>query len=213
MIDTYVYFIQASNAIKIGIASDVERRIVDLQVGNPHRIELIHAAQILKQDALAIESKIHHVFRKTRLTGEWFQANQYMLDFISNIEKNGLESYPNWLSKQYEDTYTKILQPLEKQLDLDAAVGNMVSLDKLRASLEELLGKSLAVAQSPTNTHQSVREWLKGREPGSFTLKDVCSDFGIGTRVFRKNVTVILSRLSEEGLISKTDSYGVFKVS
>ena len=39
----YVYFIEAGDAIKVGIASDVTKRLINVQVGNPHKIDLLHS--------------------------------------------------------------------------------------------------------------------------------------------------------------------------
>jgi hypothetical protein len=36
----YVYFIKAGDAIKVGIATDVNSRMINVQVGNPHKITL-----------------------------------------------------------------------------------------------------------------------------------------------------------------------------
>lgn len=210
MIDTYVYFIQAGNAVKIGIASDVERRIVDLQVGNPHKIELIHTIHVSRQDALMLESKLHRVFYKTRLVGEWFQLNQYMLSFISNIKLNGWQSYPDWLSSQYKEAYADILQSFEKQLDLDAIRGDTVSLEKLKRDLERLLNVPLMPPEVSASTHQSIRKWVEDRENDSFGIRDIYKDFGIQTKGPKKNVSTILSRLCREGLIEPSDSFGRF---
>lgn len=67
----YVYKIQAGNFIKIGIANDVRRRILQLQTGNPYRLELLSCYGF--DDASAVERVLHQAFSKSRGVGEFFE--------------------------------------------------------------------------------------------------------------------------------------------
>jgi hypothetical protein len=46
-----VYFIKTGDTIKVGIASNINRRMVELQVGNPHKIELLHTISTSEENA------------------------------------------------------------------------------------------------------------------------------------------------------------------
>lgn len=76
----YVYIIcdtrNGSNGpIKIGVANDPEKRILDLQVGNPY--PLILRAKIEcsgRKKAYFLESFLHRRFARSRMSGEWFNS-------------------------------------------------------------------------------------------------------------------------------------------
>jgi len=74
----YVYFIQAKkekSPVKIGYTSNVKKRIENLQVGNPFKLE----AKILipfesEKEAISVEKILHNQGRlyHKQLSGEWF---------------------------------------------------------------------------------------------------------------------------------------------
>ena len=68
----HVYFIQSIHGgpIKIGIARDIDVRLRELQVGNPHPLRVIG---ILKNAGKKREGELHQHFLSTRLCGEWFE--------------------------------------------------------------------------------------------------------------------------------------------
>ncbi len=74
----FVYFLRAGNrgAIKIGMAIDVEKRVLELQTGNAFKLNVI--AKIPcdnREQALHIEQQLHKRFAKQRIRGEWFMGN------------------------------------------------------------------------------------------------------------------------------------------
>ena len=71
----YVYFIQLgqSGPIKIGVANDVDSRLMTLQTANPSKLTAI--AKIgckSKTDAYMLEKDLHRKFSHLRQKGEWF---------------------------------------------------------------------------------------------------------------------------------------------
>jgi hypothetical protein len=67
----WVYVVSSEDnpkVVKIGVASDVERRIKNLQVAAPTRIVLRWSAR----GGLPLESHLHEKFRRRRMSGEWF---------------------------------------------------------------------------------------------------------------------------------------------
>jgi hypothetical protein len=68
----YVYFIRIANTpiVKIGMSTDPERRLKDIQWGCPCPLELV--GWIKCRDAQLFESFFHQKFSNVRLKGEWF---------------------------------------------------------------------------------------------------------------------------------------------
>lgn len=83
---TYVYFAQCNGSrgpIKIGTATDVERRIAELAVGNPYGIKLLLAICA----PAGIEKELHYHFGWARIRGEWFEATDRLLDLIDRLKE------------------------------------------------------------------------------------------------------------------------------
>ena len=76
---TSVYFIQCrdkNGPIKIGLAMDVEKRLAQLQVGNPYKLKVIASFYVdSKIKAQQIEKSLHKKFMKHSIRGEWFTSN------------------------------------------------------------------------------------------------------------------------------------------
>lgn len=71
----YVYFVKCGEAIKIGVAENIERRIKEFKVGNPFEITLEFAVCFEDRNkAFAYEKELHYYFDNVRIKGEWFEA-------------------------------------------------------------------------------------------------------------------------------------------
>ncbi len=84
----FIYFIlnEDSQAIKIGLAKDVEKRIETLQTSNPVKLELIKSIQVKsKKEAQGLEKQLHEKFSELRIIGEWFSAKTELLEHISAL--------------------------------------------------------------------------------------------------------------------------------
>ena len=84
----FVYFVfnADSNAIKIGKARDLEKRIRSLQTVSPSRLKLLKATQVTdEKEASLLESSLHRKFAHLRITGEWFKAESELLDYLENL--------------------------------------------------------------------------------------------------------------------------------
>lgn len=82
----YVYFIlnHDSQAIKIGTAKNVNRRLASLQTSSPSELKLlgtIKAKSVNK--ARQLERSLHKTFNKKRIRGEWFKADIELLNHIN----------------------------------------------------------------------------------------------------------------------------------
>lgn len=84
----FVYFIlnEDSNAIKIGRAKNLEKRMKALQTSSPAKLKLIKAIQVDgNKKAQGLERSLHQQFREIRLTGEWFRAAANLREYIHRL--------------------------------------------------------------------------------------------------------------------------------
>lgn len=69
----YVVGLQHEPKFKIGVSSDVAKRMSELQVGNPYKI--VKYAQVKfpsNARATQVETKVHFLLNKYHVSGEWF---------------------------------------------------------------------------------------------------------------------------------------------
>ena len=81
----FVYFIFNidSQAIKIGMAKNVEKRLKSLQTSSPVVLELLHTIQLNSvEDAQKLEYVLHRRFARLRMNGEWFKASEELRTYI-----------------------------------------------------------------------------------------------------------------------------------
>lgn len=75
MSKTCVYIAMHSDGgpLKVGIASDVFKRLAQLQTGNPVRLEIFAVDRFSdRATARAIEARMHQLLEPHVLCGEWF---------------------------------------------------------------------------------------------------------------------------------------------
>ena len=90
---SYVYFVKAGNAVKIGVANNIIKRMKSIQTHNSMKVKFCYAIKCKsRHQALALEGRIHHWQKKHRIRGEWF--NPKCIDgFKGNISHlSGSES-------------------------------------------------------------------------------------------------------------------------
>jgi hypothetical protein len=76
------YFIRVGDAIKIGSASNFNRRMHALQTAHEKPIEVLAVIPA----SLADEYKTHQLFSRLRIRGEWFRADEELLYFIEGLK-------------------------------------------------------------------------------------------------------------------------------
>lgn len=75
-----VYFVieRKSDAIKIGVATDIRRRLAQLQTGSPNKLKLM--GWITPEDDYGTEKELHKRYKEKRVPGgggkEWFAISQ-----------------------------------------------------------------------------------------------------------------------------------------
>lgn len=84
----FIYFIlnQDSNAIKIGHAKNIDRRMKSLQTSSPAKLELLKLIPVQgRMEAKKLELSLHQKFSDIRLTGEWFKAEPILVQYINHL--------------------------------------------------------------------------------------------------------------------------------
>lgn len=83
----FVYFVHNadSNAMKIGRAKNLEKRLSSLQTSSPATLKLVKAIQVTSgKEAAELEYKLHQQFTHLRITGEWFKTETELLDYLKS---------------------------------------------------------------------------------------------------------------------------------
>ena len=82
--DYFIYFLQARDGnkpIKIGVTSDINKRLSQLRNTSPVNLQLLKAIEADKD----LEQDIHRRFKDDRLHGEWFNPTPELLRFIGSL--------------------------------------------------------------------------------------------------------------------------------
>ncbi len=79
-----VYFAQAghTNRVKIGCAVSVLKRIQTLQTGCPEKLRVILTIQ---NGSRFLENHFHKRFKKSRITGEWFEYEPDIANYVREV--------------------------------------------------------------------------------------------------------------------------------
>jgi hypothetical protein len=77
-----VYFVRTSDFIKIGFTTNLPQRLESLPFGTPHEVTLLHDMP----GSFDFEVDMHRKFKHLRVKGEWFRAEQELLDFIEELK-------------------------------------------------------------------------------------------------------------------------------
>ncbi len=74
-----IYFVQAgeNGPIKIGFSDEVHKRIEELQVGCPYRLNLLWVYNGRQYGEL----ELHELFLHEHIRGEWFRPGKSVLEF------------------------------------------------------------------------------------------------------------------------------------
>lgn len=89
----FIYFVRAgqTNTVKIGYATDVEKRLSNLQCASHHELRLIGHLPGSRDD----EAGWHQRFAKERIRGEWFKLSARLREGINDLalQRCGYVSY------------------------------------------------------------------------------------------------------------------------
>jgi len=80
----YVYFIQGmcGGAIKVGYSANPEKRLRELQTGYPDTLKIL----LMIPGNESTEHTLHRQFEASRLKGEWFRPDDYIIARIKDLK-------------------------------------------------------------------------------------------------------------------------------
>ncbi len=74
--------------ITVGMAADYpNRRLKTMQAGNCRKLSMIYLSPMIERVSTA-ESKLHRLYKKKHISGEWFKLNQKDIDNIKFFGEN-----------------------------------------------------------------------------------------------------------------------------
>lgn len=83
---SYLYLLHCEGFYKIGITKNPKKRMSELQVGNPFKINPIGFYKT--KDAEGLECTIHNTFRFVNVSGEWFKIpDEYINTIVEFLKK------------------------------------------------------------------------------------------------------------------------------
>lgn len=79
----FVYVMRSGKYYKIGWAVDPEKRMKEMQVGNPKKIRIIGRFPVsTHKKARKLEAAIHQKFKHQHHRGEWYRLKEKDLEFF-----------------------------------------------------------------------------------------------------------------------------------
>lgn len=110
---TFVYFIadSADRFVKIGVGSNLEMRLRELQVGNPLTLRVVHSFV----GSFFEEKELHQRFRAERVRGEWFHFRGEVVRYLASeplapcpspFQTRGQEMLAKWMR---DESLTQVL--------------------------------------------------------------------------------------------------------
>lgn len=102
-----VYVITDGTAVKIG-TGDVERRIKQLQCGNPRELRPVCTIELPFGDGCQLERALHRYYANYRIRGEWFS-----LDVVPHITSQNEKFFWDMISEEPLDSFLTFLKNLE----------------------------------------------------------------------------------------------------
>lgn len=71
----FVYLVTEGTNQKIGVAQDVEKRVIGMQTSCPYELRIVATYAPTKLAAFDLEKVLHSHYAPNRLKGEWFSIN------------------------------------------------------------------------------------------------------------------------------------------
>mgnify|MGYP003589634014 CR=1 FL=1 len=152
---TYVYFIwdRANNAVKIGCTKSPRRKVLELQYGNPNRLELVVAFE----GGLDVEAALHQRFAASKIRGDWHEVTEELADLVAEIVRDRLmaKMATDFPAKRIEQSDARSGQRRKTQLLIEASAESTAEADAvpgldvesdLKRALEKLLRANVLVA-------------------------------------------------------------------
>lgn len=87
--DVFIYMMRCGDFLKIGISDDPERRIKDMQTGNPIEIKMLDKIKLKsRENAMTLEVGIHEHLKSLGLhvRGEWFERHAKAVNCFNRVK-------------------------------------------------------------------------------------------------------------------------------
>lgn len=101
----YIYAISNGEQVKLGMSSDVSKRLKALQTSSPSDLLVLWKYYVSdsSKGAIAAERKLHRACKKYKIRGEWFECG--CMDIVKHfsIKKKARTTFKN---KQEDDLFT-----------------------------------------------------------------------------------------------------------
>jgi len=103
-----LYFIQCGNdgPIKIGISSNTDKRLFELEPFSPYELRIL---KIVKNGGQGLERKLHKKFADLRLKNEWFEPDKKLLEYIKNLKTQPKRSIVKSVEEQINSAEIQII--------------------------------------------------------------------------------------------------------
>jgi hypothetical protein len=85
-----IYFVGAAGRVKIGVTTNITKRLIALQIGSATKIELIATIP----GDFKTEKALHARFSSARAHGEWFNLSREILSFLEEVKAGRFETWP-----------------------------------------------------------------------------------------------------------------------
>ena len=156
-----VYAIVSATALKIGMTTNMELRLSDLQSANSHSLRVVAILDCENaDDAFSLEAMLHRYFQSNRLSGEWFNITPDDFLRVAELIRD---------SSQLQHVAISAEQP-RVRLTKHTRITHRSAKDIVRAWLNE----------HPEDITAQVRELAVRLDVGKSTVSDVQREFKRG---------------------------------
>ena len=116
----WVYAIGCGEFIKVGLTrTSPQKRLKDLQTGQPHELELLGEWRTSAPEAL--ESRVHEILRSQHHRGEWFTASFVEVSRAINDATGRTEAWP-LIAYTLRSAWTRVTAAVLKAAAVSGAV-------------------------------------------------------------------------------------------
>jgi hypothetical protein len=84
MSKSYVYIISDGQDYKVGVSNNPDKRLKQLQTGNPKKLKIVNLFEVEKTKVFKMEKEAHNKIRGWYIkSGEWFKnASEFHINLI-----------------------------------------------------------------------------------------------------------------------------------
>lgn len=102
-----VYIMQekGGDAVKIGMATDVDRRRRELDASNPRGVIVLAIMDGTERE----ESTLHWVFRKHRIKGEWFRMTDKLRELVEDCNKDIVDGFSPYCEPEDKEKFFELM--------------------------------------------------------------------------------------------------------